>query len=76
MKLDMNVFSQIDKKMSKSKRIETLLLNSFVPISKKSICDNLPDVSEELIEMTLSKLLKEDKIIKIGTYKNAMYYRK
>lgn len=76
MKLDMNVFSQIDKKMSKSKRIEMLLLNSFVPISKKSICDNLPDVSEELIEMTLSKLLKEDKIIKIGTYKNAMYYRK
>ena len=30
----------------------------------------------EFIEMTLSKLLKEDKIIKIGTYKNAMYYRK
>ena len=28
-KLDENVFSQIDKKMSKSDRIETLLLNAF-----------------------------------------------
>lgn len=76
MKLDENVFSQIDKKLSKSERIETLLLNVFVPISKKGIQDHLPDVSEQLIEMVLSKLLKEEKIIKIGSYKDAMYYRK
>lgn len=76
MKLDENVFSQIDKKLSKSERIETLLLNVFVPISKKGIQDHLPDVSEQLIEMVLSKLLKEGKIIKIGSYKDAMYYRK
>lgn len=76
MKLDENVFSQIDKKLSKSERIETLLLNVFVPISKKGIQDHLPDISEQLIEMVLSKLLKEEKIIKIGSYKDAMYYRK
>ena len=75
-KLDENVFSQIDKKMSKSERIKSLLLNSFVPVSKKTIKDQLPDVSEHLIEMELSKLLKEGVIIKIGSYKDAMYYRK
>lgn len=42
---------------------------------KKGIQDQLPDVSEQLIEMVLAKLLKEGKIIKIGTYKDAMYYR-
>ena len=75
-KLDENVFSQIDKKLSKTERIEKLLLNAFVPISKRSIQDQLPDISEQLIEMVLSKLTKEDKIVKIGSYKDAMYYRK
>ena len=76
MKLDENVFSQIDKKITKSKRIENVLLNAFVPISKKRIQDQLPDISEQLIEIVLSKLLKEKKIVKIGSYKDAMYYRK
>lgn len=76
MKLDENVFSQIDKKLSKTERIEIFLLNTFVPISKRSIQDQLPDISEQLIELVLSKLIKEEKIIKIGSYKDAMYYRK
>ena len=75
-KLDKNVFSQIDKKLSKSERIEVLLLNAFIPISKRTIRDQLPDISEQLIETVLSKLLKEGKIVKIGSYKDAMYYRK
>ena len=75
-KLDENVFSQIDKKLSKSERIEALLLNAFIPVSKRTIRDQLPDISEPLIEMVLSKLLKEGKINKIGSYKDAMYYRK
>ena len=75
-KLDENVFSQIDKKISKSQRIETLLLNAFVPVSKRKIKEQLPDISEELIEIVLAKLVKEGKINKIGSYKDAMYYRK
>lgn len=75
-KLDENVFSQIDKKMSKSERIRNLLLNAFVPVSKKTIQNQLPDISERLIEVELSKLLKSGEIIKIGSYKDAMYYRK
>ena len=76
MKLDENVFTQIDQKLSKSERIEAVLLNAFVPISKSTIKDQLPDVSEQLIELVLSKLLKEEKIIKIGSFKDAKYYRK
>ncbi len=75
-KLDENVFSQIDNKLSKSERIEVLLLNAFVPIPKRAIQDQLPDISEQMIELVLSKLLKEGKIIKIGSYKDAVYYRK
>ena len=74
--MDENVFSQIDKKMNKSQRIEELLLNTFVPLSKGQIMDQLPDISENLIEIVLSKLIKEGKIVKIGFYKDAMYYRK
>ena len=62
--------------MNKSQRIEELLLNTFVPLSKGQIMDQLPDISENLIEIVLSKLIKEGKIVKIGFYKDAMYYRK
>ena len=74
--LDENVFRQIDKKLNKSERIEQLLLNTFVPLTKQQIMEQLPDVSENLIETVLSKLLKEGQIIKIGSYRDAMYYRK
>ena len=74
--LDENVFKQIDKKLNKSERIEQLLLNTFVPLTKQQIMEQLPDVSENLIETVLSKLLKEGKIIKIGSYRDARYYRK
>ncbi len=74
--LDENVFKMVDKKLNKSERVEYLLLNAFVPLSKQQIMEQLPDVSENLIEMVLAKLISEGKIIKIGSYKDAMYYRK
>lgn len=63
-------------KTPKSKRVETVLMNSIVPVSKMEILDKLPDVSIKTIELELSKLLKEEKIEKIGTYKNARYKKK
>lgn len=74
--LDENVFGMIDKKLNKSERIEYLLLNTFVPLSKRQIMEQLPDVSENLVEIILSRLISEGKIVKIGSYKDAMYYRK
>ena len=64
------------KKAKKSERIELILMNAYVPISKERILELLPDISVSTVEATLSKLLKENKIIKIGTFKDARYKRK
>lgn len=64
------------KKAKKSERIESILLSAIVPISKQDIADKLPDVSIKTIELVLGKMVKENKIVKIGTYKDARYMRK
>lgn len=64
------------KKAKKSERVETVLLNAIVPVSKGDILEKLPDVSVKTVELVLSKMLKEDKIKKIGTYRDARYMRK
>lgn len=61
------------KKVSKKTRIENTILNSLTPISKSDIQDVLPDVSGTTIEKVLGDMLKENRIRKIGTYKNARY---
>lgn len=63
-------------KQKKNERIEAAILNSIVPISKAEIQELLPDVSITTIESVLAKLLKENKIYKIGTFKNAKYLKK
>ena len=45
-------------------------------MSKADIHEFLPDVSITTIEAVLAKLIKENKIYKIGTYKNAKYLKK
>ncbi len=64
------------KKAKKSERVEAVLLNAIVPVSKGDILEKLPDVSVKTVELVLSKMLKEDKIKKIGTYRDARYMRK
>ena len=63
-------------KEKKNERIEAAILESIVPISKADILELLPDVSVTTIEAVLAKLLKENKIYKIGTYKNAKYLKR
>ena len=63
------------KKASKSKRVENVLLNAIVPISKQDVIEKLPDVSIKTIELVLNKMIKEDKIKKIGSYKDARYLK-
>lgn len=65
-----------EKKLSKSARIEGTVLNSLAPISKKDICEILPDVSPTTIEAVLGKLVKSGQIIKIGNARNVKYIRK
>ena len=63
------------KKAKKSERVESILLSAIVPISKQDISEKVPDISINTIELVLNKMLKEKKIKKIGTYKDARYVR-
>ena len=63
-------------KVTKTARIEEILLNSITPISKSEICYLLPDVSPTTVEYVLGKMVKEDKIVKIGSSKNVRYLKK
>ena len=51
------------------------MLAAIVPVSKADIMEKLPDVSIKTVELTLNRLMKEKKIIKIGTYRNARYMK-
>ncbi len=75
-KLNDSLGETVAKKAKKNQRIEAVVTNSLVPLSKMQIKDVLPDVSIRTIESQLSKLLKEGRIKKIGDYKNARYLRK
>lgn len=63
-------------KAKKSERVESILLSAIVPVSKQDIADKVPDISIKTVELVLSKMLKQDRIIKIGSYRNARYMRK
>jgi Fic family protein len=64
------------EKLNKTERIETTVLASFIPISKAELHNLLPDVSVTTIEAVLSSLVKDGKVEKLGTFKNARYYKK
>ncbi len=60
-------------KVSKSNRIENIMANAYVPVSKEEICARVPDISVTTVERVIGKMVRDDKIIKIGTYKDARY---
>lgn len=63
-------------KITKKARIEQTVLNSLTPISKKEICNILPDVSPTTVEAVLGTMIKEGKIQIIGRGKNTKYISK
>ena len=63
------------KNISKRERIEQTILNSLLPLGKREICYVLPDVSVSSIESVLIQMLKQGKIKKIGTFKDAKYIK-
>jgi len=74
--LDKRFLTLNSGKVSKTKRVEQTILNAFMPISKKEICDLLVDVSPTTVEAVLSTMLKQGKIIKLGTTRNTKYFKK
>lgn len=63
------------KKVNKSNRVEAVVMDSLLPVSKAEIRELLPDVSIATIEKVLTNLMAQGKVIKIGTFKNAKYLR-
>ena len=69
-------FMTIDsKKVTKTNRIEAVIMGSIVPISKKEIMSMLPDVSQTTVEACLHRMMTEGRIEKIGGNRNARYRR-
>ena len=74
--LDDHFMEDTRKKASKQERIEAILMNTYVPMSKSEIMERLPDVSVRTVEVTLKRLLDEDKIMKVGSFRDARYKKK
>ena len=74
--LDARFLTIGNKKINKQNRIEAVILNSLYPISKNEIMKYVPDASTNAVELVLSKLLKDNKIVKIGKTNGARYLRK
>jgi len=61
------------KKVTKRQRIESTVLNSLLPISKREICYILPDVSPTTVEAALSEMMRNGEIDKVGVGRNVKY---
>ena len=55
-----------NKKLTAYDRIIDIFKNNIIPIDKAFIINKCPDLSETTIERVLSRLFKEDKIVKIS----------
>ena len=71
--LDSRFSNLKDKKITKKQRIEAFISDSLLPVSKREICDKLPDISVTTIEAELGKLLKAGKIEKLGSGRATKY---
>ena len=63
------------RKVTKTARIEALVLNSLTPVSKADIGKVLVDVSPTTIEAVLGKMVRSGQIRKIGSGRGTKYIR-
>ncbi len=69
-------FKMVDgEKKNKKIRIKETIMRSIEPISRKEIHLVWPDISHETIKKVVKNLLNENKIKKIGNFKDARYKR-
>ena len=73
--LDKRFLTLGSQKANKKERVESAIMNAFLPISKKEICQLFPDISESTVETVVASLLKEGRIRKVGTTRGARYIK-
>ena len=59
--------------MKKGERVELILENSLVPISKRQIQMALPDVSIHTVDSVIKRMISEGRAEKVGGFRNARY---
>ena len=71
--LDDRFRTAVGSKENKTGRVEYAVLNSILPVSKRDLMRNLPDVSEPMIVNVLGRLVREGRIEKVGSGPNVRY---
>ena len=66
-------FDKSNKKVTKRQRIENIVLDSVMHISKANICSALPDISQTMIEVVLGEMCKDGRIKKVGAGRTTKY---
>lgn len=66
----------VTQKISKPERIKAIISRTVGKVTKKELMEQCPDISQGTIERTLSKLLKDGTIVKIGAGPATAYIRK
>jgi len=62
-------------RVTKTARIESIVLNALTPIAKSDICRALPDVSPTTVEAVLGAMVRSGKIRKVGEGRGVRYVR-
>ena len=62
-----------NRKVKKRDRILHIIETSSEPVKKRDICACIPDVSIRTADVVLSDLIEQNKIEKLGTFKDARY---
>ena len=62
-----------NQKDNKKTRVEETIMSNRYPISRQEIFEIWPDISKETIIKAIKELLKNNKIEKTGSYKDAKY---
>ena len=73
--LDRRFGSVAAAKVSKKRRIEATVLNSFTPLGKSDICAMLPDVSPTTVEAVLGAMVRGGLIRRLGGGRGTKYIK-
>ena len=63
------------KKVTKRQRVEAIVLNSLLPISRQEISYVLPDISPTTVEAVLAKMVKNRLVEKVGSGRGTKYIK-
>ena len=70
------IAAQANLSGGKTQRVQRFVMEADDPVSKKQICEALPDVSEATVEAALGAMVKKGIVEKVGAGRSTAYRRK